>query len=256
MPQRMFGCFEGKIRELLLPNPEEEVLPGVPWGRFEHFFTPAYWRGQAWLDGESRILSSYKIGETLAEEVAACLLGGHGIPAEIGLAAFATLKKAGLLNHPAVTEQELLEILLQPMAIGDRKLRYRFARQKSTFLAPVLNAIHQNIYLPSSAIELRKYLLGFHGIGYKTASWITRNWLHSSEVAIIDIHIHRAGLACGLFGTHHRVESAYMEMERLFIDFCKKLDVSAALLDALIWRSMKTIGPAVFPMVTRQLRLL
>ncbi|MDZ3993341.1 hypothetical protein PspTeo4_24872 [Pseudomonas sp. Teo4] len=44
-----------------------------------------------------------------------------------------------------------------------------------------------------SGRALRDWLLELPGIGYKTASWVARNWLDADDVAILDIHILRAG---------------------------------------------------------------
>lgn len=41
---------------------------------------------------------SYKLRENILEEVAACILGGYGIPAEMGLVAFDRLKNENLIK--------------------------------------------------------------------------------------------------------------------------------------------------------------
>ncbi|RRH96905.1 hypothetical protein EH240_21680 [Mesorhizobium tamadayense] len=71
---------------LNLPAPDTEVMSNVLWGRFEDVFTPAFWAAQAWMD-PSHADGNFSLGRSLAEELAACLLGGHGAPAEVGLAA-------------------------------------------------------------------------------------------------------------------------------------------------------------------------
>src|SRR4051794_10752038 len=78
---------DGVVERFELPSPQVEVLPGVYWGRCEDFFTPAFWKARLWIDGESNPLVNYRIGSSLREEIAACLLGGFGMPAEVGLAA-------------------------------------------------------------------------------------------------------------------------------------------------------------------------
>jgi thermostable 8-oxoguanine DNA glycosylase len=80
------------------------------------------------------------------------------------------------------------------------------------------------------------------GIGPKTASWITRNWLGCDQVAILDIHIIRAGLLIGLFKVDQKVERDYEAMEARFLAFAKALDVRPSLLDAVMWRSMRKLG--------------
>lgn len=242
MSQCMLGQFGDRIDYLYLPDANQEVLPGVLWGRFENFFTPAYWKGQYWqvsaTGGQS---PSFRIGETLAEEAAACCLGGHGIPAEVGLIAFQQLKRHGLLAVPDVSPSTLYEILGGTLSNGKKTFRYRFAKQKSSYLAPILRAIHANPPNETDVQEFRKWFLKFKGIGPKTASWITRNWLGSPEVAILDIHIYRAGLLCSLFQHGADLTRDYFKLESLFLAFAQALEASAALLDALIWDQFRQI---------------
>lgn len=86
--------------------------------------------------------------------------------------------------------------------------------------------------------ELRDWLLDVPGIGYKTASWVARNWLDADDVAILDIHILRAGLLANFFESHLTVERNYLELEEQFIRFSKGLGVRASELDALMWLEM------------------
>ncbi|MGY3221470.1 thermostable 8-oxoguanine DNA glycosylase [Bradyrhizobium sp. USDA 4512] len=80
------------------------------------------------------------------------------------------------------------------------------------------------------------------GVGPKTASWITRNWLGSDEVAILDIHIIRAGVLIGLFGRQQSVPRDYDVMEARFLAFAAALNVRPSLLDAVMWREMRKLG--------------
>jgi thermostable 8-oxoguanine DNA glycosylase len=92
------------------------------------------------------------------------------------------------------------------------------------------------------ALAFRRHLMRIPGIGPKTASWITRNWLGSDEVAILDIHIIRAGLLIGLFDRSMRVPRDYEALERRFLEFCGALGARPSLLDAVMWRAMRNIG--------------
>ncbi|MFO8089693.1 MAG: hypothetical protein R6U13_07655, partial [Desulfatiglandaceae bacterium] len=71
-----------------LPDPSEQLLPGIRWGRFQDFFTPAFWYTQVLMAEHRGFPEKPRLGNTLAEEVAACLLGGYGMRAELGLLAF------------------------------------------------------------------------------------------------------------------------------------------------------------------------
>ena len=73
-----------QIVERSVAFPTDEVIPGVLWGSPETLFTPAFWLVQYWMREGSLAPRVHCLGQTLEEEVVACLLGGHGIPAEVG----------------------------------------------------------------------------------------------------------------------------------------------------------------------------
>jgi thermostable 8-oxoguanine DNA glycosylase len=79
------------------------------------------------------------------------------------------------------------------------------------------------------------------GIGPKTASWIVRNWTGTDEVAILDVHVIRAGQLIGLFPKHIRLPRDYSALEARFLEFSHALKVRASLLDAIIWREMRVL---------------
>lgn len=225
------------VMQLELPPASELLLPGVPWGRVEGFPTPAYWAYQVM---SKRVLGSppeYKLGHTLAEEVAACLLGGHGIPATVGIAAFERLRGRGVLAGTP-TEEELLTLLEEPLTVQGRAVRYRFARQKARYVSGALKRVATGDAPLQSGRALRDWLLELNGIGPKTASWVARNWLRADDVAILDIHILRVGVAIGLFPKSLAVERHYFALEELFLAFSQRMGVRASELDAVIWFEM------------------
>jgi N-glycosylase/DNA lyase len=223
--------------QLELPSAYEQLLPGVSWGRVEAFPTPAYWAYQVMAN---RVLGGppeYKLGKSLTHEVAACLLGGYGIPAAVGIAAFERLRDAGALTG-SPSEQELLELLQAPIQVHGRAVHYRFARQKARYLSESLSRLSVSVPPVSSGRALRDWLLQLSGIGHKTASWITRNWLRADDVAILDIHILRVGAAIGLFPANLTVERNYFLLEELFLSLSQRMGVRASELDAVIWYEM------------------
>jgi hypothetical protein len=125
--QVMYSVMGGAVQKLPLPQPDSHVLPGIPWGAFDELLTPAFWRGQAWQHEKLGSYRDLRLGRTLSEEVAACMLGGFGMKAELGLAAFARLRDQGLLvGTPTV---EALEVALsRPFVIHSRTCGYRFPR--------------------------------------------------------------------------------------------------------------------------------
>lgn len=221
-----------------LPSSGVQVLPGVRWGSVDAFPTPAYWTYQVMA---RRILGrsiNYKLGATLREEIGACLLGGHGIPANIGIAAFKALRNHGAFGLETPSEAQVLDWLLQPIELDGRSVRYRFAKQKARYVAAAMQRMAEQPAPESTGRALRDWLLEIPGIGFKTSSWIARNWLNADDVAILDIHILRAGHLAGLFPAEMTVEKDYLELEALFLEFSKGLGVKASELDAVIWLEM------------------
>lgn len=238
-------------KQLILPDHDAEVMPGVAWGHYYATFTPAFWATQAWLDRDDKLYSNFRIGDTLQEEIAACLLGGYGIPAEVGLEAYYRVRDTGLLVGRPPSAETLYELLSKPLLVNERPVHYRFATQRSKYLSEALTALGREQPPADDDQAFREWLLQLRGIGPKTASWITRNWLGSDQVAIIDIHIHRAGLLMGLYQSSLSPSKHYFEMENRFLDFAKCIGVKASVLDALIWRRMKDAGNFALTLIKR-----
>jgi thermostable 8-oxoguanine DNA glycosylase len=190
--------------------------------------------------------AKYRLGRSLSEEVGACLLGGHGIPATVGMAAYQRLRERGAFSGN-VREEQLLAWLTEPLRVQDRTIRYRFAAQKSRYLAAALPML-KSAPTFSTGKELRNWLMAAPGVGPKTASWIARNWMDADDIAILDIHIMRVGHAVGIFPMHQTVERHYLELEERFLQFAELLDVRASELDAIIWYEM-----ASSPTIVKQL---
>lgn len=235
----------GRLDRLQLPPADTEVMPGVAWGRFDEFFTPAFWVARVWIDGPNASHSNYTLGGSLTEELAACLLGGYGMPAELGLAAFQCLQTRGLLRgQPSATELE--RALAEPLLVNSRELRYRYPRVKSRYLASALRRLATETG-PSDNLGFRDWLMTFDGIGPKTASWITRNYRHCDEVAILDVHIQRAGRLAGIFSEHDRVDRDYHAMESRLVRFATSLKMRLSVLDSVIWSYMKRLSSSALP---------
>lgn len=220
-----------------LPAPNSEVLPGVRWGAIEAFPTPAYWAYQVFARRLCGSPARYRLGTSLVEEVAACLLGGHGIPANVGVAAFRKLQALGIFTGTP-TEEGLLTLLSQPLNVDGRQIKYRFARQKARYLSAALKRLASESPPEHSGKDLRNWLTQLPGIGYKTASWVARNWLDADDVAILDIHILRAGNLAGFFDRNLTVERNYLDLEAQFLNFSGAIGVRASELDAVMWYEM------------------
>jgi N-glycosylase/DNA lyase len=230
------------------------------WGRADDPYTPAFWRAQVWFDALNNPRPVYALGRTLAEEVALCLLGGHGIRAEVALATFARLRERGLLDPAraaglgaSATAQVLFDTLREPVLVDGRAIRYRFAPQRSRYLTAALLALADEQPPTRDAAAFRAWMVRLPGVGWKTASWITRNYLGSDEVAILDIHILRAGWILGLFDPLAAVSRAYHALEARFLAFARGIGVSPSALDAVIWREMRLAGSSALRDVARVL---
>lgn len=246
----MVGVGQGEAQfSFELPPPAAEVLPGIFWGCASELFTPAFWKYQSKTSRAYSSPDSFRLGRTLIEEIAVCLLGGHGLPAELGLAAFYRLRELQLLR-PGVDQSELEQALSEPLQLGERTRRYRFPRQKARFLWHALQVVE--VLPPSmSPRRLRDHLTTVTGIGPKTASWIVRNHFGTDDVAILDVHILRAGAVMGLFSADADPARNYFELEDRFLEFCDAIDEPASRVDALMWDYMRRIGPTA-PVMRRK----
>lgn len=240
--QIMYGFINGALQHLDLPDPDEMVIPGIRWGAFDELLTPAYWRGQAWQHEMIGTYERLRLGQNLVEEVSACLLGGFGMKAEIGLAAFARLRDLGLLSGPP-SISELESALAEPFSIRGVSRRYRFPRQKARYLSACLERL-ETFSEPLDDAAFRDQLAELPGIGLKTASWIVRNYRRSNRVAVIDIHILRAGRHIDLFPAGMEPQRHYRALEESFLRFAAALGVAAGMLDGLIWDYMRRIVSA------------
>lgn len=229
---------------LRLPGAARPVgIAGIVWGRHEEIFTPAYWAAQTWhLELEEP--DHYRLGETLEEELLACMLGGYGIPAEIGLAAYRRLAEAHREGVDLRDDAHVEALLRMPLQLAGREVRYRFAAQKARYVAAAMAALPAiDRELPDRA--LRDALTGITGIGPKTASWVVRNWRASDDVSILDIHILRAGRILGIFDPRWSVERNYRLLESAYLDFARQIGCRASILDSAMWTLMRDLPPAM-----------
>jgi len=244
---------ENVVVQREIASPTQEIMPGVLWGDPDVLFTPAFWLGQYWMREDTGLHSRpHALGQTLEEEVVACLLGGYGIPAEVGLAAFVRLKSRGLISHEGTKSDLILRSLAEPLTVSGRPVNYRFSSQKARYVVAALRVLHERPAPLNSALSLRQYLLGLPGVGFKIASWVVRNWLGSSEVAILDIHLVRAGRLMNLFSASDDVARNYLNMEERFLKLADAMQARAADLDALIWFEMRRT-PRLVAKLLRQL---
>jgi len=228
-----------------VPDPDDVVITGVRWGEPWALFTPAYWLSQLWMSGLDKQTSSrFRAKGSLHEEIVFCMLGGNGVTAELATAAFEACRNSELIIRLEASAAKWSEVLEEPMQVNGHLCRYRFPHQKARYLAGAMAFLRTNTFSTGRGKELRDSLLKVKGIGPKTAGWIARNYLDTDEVAILDVHLVRAGLLCDLFSPSQRVQRDYFVMEARFIDFCHALNARPAILDCLIWDQMRSSGAA------------
>lgn len=244
-----FSTLHGDVIETIqLPDSQEQILSGITWGRYQDFFTPAYWYAHVYTYEKRRMHDNQRLGTSLAEEIAICLLGGYGMVAEHGWAAFEQLRRHGFFSGGLPSEDEIIQILQTPLNIGGRKIYYRYPRQRSKYLYHAMKRLEEEDPPQSNDREFRRWLMTFDGIGPKTSSWITRNWLSSDSIAVIDIHIQRLGIIIGLFDRHLSPTKDYFEMESRFLNFALAIRVRASILDAVIWSHMRMMKKVALKM--------
>ena len=202
-------------------------------------FTPAYWKLECMVNNPNHNTERCRLGNSLEEEVVACMLGGHGIKGELGVSAFKHLKTSGVLSA-ACSAATLEELLREPLNVGRKVLKYRFPRQKAKYVANALRVLPSLDLSGTSGASLRNALTNIDGIGLKTASWIARNWTSANDVAILDIHVHRAGVLVGIFSSDDDIQKNYVSMESKYLALSNALSVPAGVLDHQIWRDMRS----------------
>lgn len=233
-----------------MPEARDELLPGVSWGDPWTLFTPAYWLAQAWMTQADRTTTSrYCAKGDLVDELGFCMLGGFGITAELATAAFVRCRDAGLFDQLETRKEVWLTQLSEPLQVDERLIKYRYPNQKAKFLAAAMSHVKQRPFRYDSPLTLRNQLLEINGVGYKTASWVIRNVLDSDDVAILDIHLIRAGRLCGLYSRNDNVQHDYLSMEQRFLSFSRALRLRPAVLDCLIWDEMRAAGPLPIDML-------
>ena len=125
----------------------------------------------------------------------------------------------------------------------DRPVRYRFPTLKARRLDEALSILASATPPKASQpLALRDWLTILPGVGLKTASWAVRNLTRSDDVAVIDVHIRRAGVAAGMFDPAWKLPRDYRRFEEAFVLWARIGDVPTANLDACIWTTLAELG--------------
>lgn len=236
--QQVLHLSGERLHTRSLPDPKTPLLGVLEWGRFDELLTPAYWAAQSWM-WELDEPEHFRLGRGIDEELLACLLGGYGIPAEVGLAAYDRLRP--YVGTDRLTRFEWLrDMLTEPLEVHGRPVRYRFANQKARYIAGAFSRLNCGIEKLEDR-PLRDALVELPGVGPKTASWVVRNARGSDQVAILDIHILWAGRALCIFPTSWKVEARYPALEERFLAFARAIDTRPSILDSVMWMTVRRL---------------
>ena len=149
---------------------------------------------------------------------------------------FACNFDASDLEARLVRELECKQFIADPSL---EPAKYRFPLRKAKLIvaarkwlvAELPSAWHRLLDDPDERAR-RAYLCCCPGIGLKTASWILRNIGLAQRLAIVDVHVRRALVDCGLLSN---AEMRYEEIEDLFVSFCDKIGALPSALDLFLW---------------------
>ncbi|QWF21776.1 hypothetical protein KM427_23095 [Nocardioides sp. LMS-CY] len=79
-------------------------------------------------------------------------------------------------------------------------------------------------------------------MGPKTASWVVRNITRSDDIAIIDVHVRRAGVVAGVFDPTWVLPRDYLRFEEAFCAWASVGGVPTADMDLCIWSTLARLG--------------
>jgi N-glycosylase/DNA lyase len=189
----------------------------------------------------------------LIYELVCCVLSSR-VPFELARAATDRMDQWLLLEmdlwkapNPSLREQ-MLDILMAPLQIGDKERRYRFPHVRAKQLEETRQAlIRVNGGLPAlidnsiEDLEARRRLVReVSGFGPKQASMFLRNVGRSYDLAILDSHVMRFGCAIGvLSGQAPTSLSRYEELERSFRHYANATGYSVGCVDSAVWITMQ-----------------
>ncbi len=213
-----------------------QILTDIDWEDAGRLYTKSYWELQYYLAKQNSY--SFRLGSNLLEEIVACLLGGYGLKAEMGLLAFHRMRNLHLIR-PDVSLPEIERAISRPFRLNGRKVHYRFPHQKAKYIYSFLQRNDIEEFESAYGSKLRNKLMSVNGIGPKTASWIARNYGNCEDVAIVDIHIYRAGRLAGFIDRSWDIQRDYFKIEESFLEFCHSINASPSKMDSIMWSQMK-----------------
>ena len=146
-------------------------------------------------------------------------------------------------------EIKIYELLIDPVLIEGRSIRYRFPKVKSRQIFETINNIYgqgrsikellNNVY---SSTEARDILTRqCSGVGYKQASMFLRNIGFGYDLAIIDTHIIDYLKLINILPSRIKVQnqSRYLKIETLYSEYAYSKQYDIKKLDIAFWNIMR-----------------
>ncbi|MFA6065206.1 MAG: N-glycosylase/DNA lyase [archaeon] len=176
---------------------------------------------------------TFESGEKVYEEMCFCILTPQS-SARQAMKTINLLKEHNLLHKGSAKQKE-------PFAKNVRFFRTkakRLVEVQERFPAGKIKKILLENGLPLDAIKCREFLHeNVNGYGLKEASHFLRNIGFGENVAILDRHILKNLVKCGVIKEvpKHLTEKLYLEIEEKMREFCKLHKMNFAELDLIFW---------------------
>ncbi len=177
--------------------------------------------------------SNWASSEKVYEELCFCILTPQS-SAKQAIKTINLLKQHGLLHKGSAKEKE--GFLKNVRFFRTKALRLEEVQEK--FSKDKIKGILASNGLPQDALKCREFLVNeVNGYGYKEASHFLRNIGFGGEVAILDRHILKNLVKCGVISELPKTltKKKYLEIEDKMREFCKKHKISFAELDLIFW---------------------
>lgn len=187
----------------------------------------------------------------LLEQLVLCLLSSS-VKYEVAVSYVeyfnqADLFKRWILNLP--NQKELYSILVTPIPVKSRCIRYRFPKQRSIQLCSLI----KNIYGQGTSIRkilnssnnpkrIREKLVEMcPGIGNKQSSMFLRNIGFTNELAILDTHLIDYLKTIQIIPSNFVLNTSkkYIVVEDKYLDYAISNNFDVNFLDSAIWSIMK-----------------
>ena len=177
--------------------------------------------------------SVWKSDKLVFEEMCFCILTPQS-SAKQAFKAINLLKKNNLLHKGSASEKE--EYVKNVRFYITKAKRLEIVQEK--FPQNKIKKILSKSGLPQDPIKCREFLVKeINGYGYKEASHFLRNIGFGDDIAILDRHILKNLVKCGVIQEVPKTISSkkYLEIEEKMKKYCTKNKINFAQLDLIFW---------------------